>query len=117
MLSTCEQGIKLQGQDKLILRAYSDFNWGSCVDTRKSIAGYVMMLRNSLISWKGMKQQIVSKSSSKAEYRAMESTISELTWLIRLLQELHVQISMSVTLFCDNQLAIFIDKNPIFHEN
>ena len=45
----------------------------------------------------------MSKSSSEAEYRAMTSAASEVTWLIRLLKELNVPIHKPVTLFCDNQ--------------
>lgn len=37
--STCGQGIKLKAQDKLVLQEYLDFEWGSCVDTRRSITG------------------------------------------------------------------------------
>ena len=114
--STCGQGIKLKGQDKLILQAYFDSDWGSCIDTRKSITGYVMMLGNSPISWKRKKQQTVSRSSSEAEYRAMSSVAAEVIWLTRLLEELNVHIQKPITLFCDNQSAIFIGKNPVFHE-
>lgn len=37
MYSTCGQGIKLKAQDKLILQAYSNSDWGTCIDTRNSI--------------------------------------------------------------------------------
>ena len=75
-----------------------------------------MMLGNSPISWKSKKQGIVSKSSSEAEYRVMASATSEITWLVRLLEELQVENLAPVTLHCDNQSAIHIGKNPVFHE-
>ena len=75
-----------------------------------------MMLSSSLISWKSKKQQTVSKSSSKPEYRDMTSVASDVTWLIRLLQE-NVHIIKPVALFCDNYSAIFITKTPIFHKS
>lgn len=46
----------------------------------------------------------------------MSSAASEVTWLVRLLHELDVFIDKPITLFCDNQSAIFIGKNPVFHE-
>lgn len=46
----------------------------------------------------------------------MASAASEVTWLVRLLQDLNVHIRKPITLFCDNQSAIFIGKNPVFHE-
>ena len=110
VFTTCGQGIKLKGQDKLILQAYSDSDWGSCVDTRKSITSYVMMLGSSPISWKRKKQQTVSRSNFETEYSAMASAASEVTWLLRLLEELNVSIQKPITLFCENQSAIFVEK-------
>ena len=68
------------------------------------------------MSWKSKKQSTLSKSSSEAEYRAMASASSKTTWLVRLLIELGVTNLQPVTLYCDNQRAIHIGKNPVFHE-
>jgi hypothetical protein len=46
----------------------------------------------------------------------MASTASEIIWLLRLLQDLRINHSESVPLFCDNRTAIHITANPIFHE-
>ncbi|KAK3009590.1 hypothetical protein RJ639_014726 [Escallonia herrerae] len=48
----------------------------------------------------------------EAEYRAMATTSSEIIWLVRLLQDLHVPCTSPVSLFCDNQAAIHIAANP-----
>lgn len=58
----------------------------------------------------------MSKSSSEAEYRALASAASEVTWMIRLLEELGVTNLTPVTLHCDNQSALHIARNPVFHE-
>lgn len=75
-----------------------------------------MLFRNSPISWKSKKQSVVSRSSSEAEYRAMASAASEVAWLVRLLEELGVTGLKPITLHCDNQSALYIAKNPVFHE-
>ena len=113
---TVGQGILLCGSTQPILQAYSDSDWASCPDSRKSITGYIMMLGSSPISWKSKKQGTVSKSSSEAEDRVMASAASEITWLVRLLEELKVENLAPVTLNCDNQSVIHIGKNPVFHE-
>lgn len=46
----------------------------------------------------------------------MAATASEVTWVVRLLQDLCVQTIQPVTLHCDNQSAIYIGKNPVFHD-
>ena len=58
----------------------------------------------------------MSRSCSEAEYRAMAAASSEITWLVRLLQELGIKDLLPVALKCDNQSAIQIGKNPILHE-
>lgn len=45
---TCGQGILLQASPHITLQAFSDSNWSSCSDTRRSITGYVMMFGRPL---------------------------------------------------------------------
>lgn len=113
---TVGQRISLNGSNNLTLQAFSDFDWAACLDTRRSVTGYILMLGSSPISWKSKKQSTVSKSSSEAEYRALSSAASEITWLVRLLTELGVPNLAPVTLFCDNQSAIHLAHNPVQHE-
>ena len=74
--------------------------------------GYCIFLGNSLISWKAKKQKTVSKSSSEAEYRALSSVSSELTWLRN---DLNIKTSFAVV-YCDNKAVIHIATNPTYHE-
>ncbi|XP_057543379.1 uncharacterized mitochondrial protein AtMg00810-like [Amaranthus tricolor] len=103
--NTSSQGILLKASDKLLLQAFSDSDWGACSDIRRSITGYILLLGNSLISWKSKKQGTISRSSAAAEYRAMSSAAAEVTWIVRLLEELGVDKLKPVTLHCDNQSA------------
>ena len=114
--TTSSQGIIIKGSDQLHLQAYSDSEWASCPISRRSITGYILLLGSSPISWKSKKQGTVSRSSSEAEYRAMASAASEVTWLVRLLEELQLTSLKPVLLHCDNISAIHIAKNPVFHE-
>jgi len=46
----------------------------------------------------------------------MATTTSELMWLKTLLASLGVSHTSAMRLFCDNQAALHIAKNPVFHE-
>lgn len=46
----------------------------------------------------------------------MASVSSEITWTIRLLEELGITHIKFVTLQCDNQSALHIARNPVFHD-
>jgi hypothetical protein len=58
----------------------------------------------------------MARSSAEAEYRAMASTASELTWIKQVLADLNIEIKEPMKMYCDNQAAIHITANPIFHE-
>ncbi|GAU26487.1 hypothetical protein TSUD_294560 [Trifolium subterraneum] len=100
----------------LQLSGFSDADWGGCPDNRRSITGYCFFLGKSLICWKSKKQLTVSKSSSEAEYRALASATCEMQWLTYLLIDLQITTVKSSNLYCDNQSALHIASNPVFHE-
>ena len=55
-------------------------------------------------------------SSTEVEYRFFANTTSELLWLQWLLKDLGVSTSSTTPLYCDNQSAIHIAHNDVFHE-
>ena len=75
-----------------------------------------MFIGGNLISWKSKKQDVVAKSSAKAEYRAMVLATCELIWLKHLLQELRFGKDKLMKLICDNQVALHISSNSVFYE-
>ena len=113
---TAGQGILLRRDSSLQLIGYCDSDWAACPLTRKSLTGYFIMLGGSPISWKTKKQSTVSRSSAEAEYRSMAAAASELTWLKAFLAALGAFLEKPMRLFCDNQAALHIAHNPVFHE-
>jgi len=70
----------------------------------------------NLISWKTKEQTVVARSSTEAEYRAMAHATCELLWLKHLLEELKFCELGPMELKCDNQSALYLSSNPVFHE-
>jgi len=114
--TTLDLGILLNNQADFSLVAYCDSDWAACTHSRRSVSGYLVFFGHSLISWKSKKQGIVSLSSAEAEYRSLRRLVAELAWLSRLLHELSVEDITPIPVKCDSRAAIYIAKNPVYHE-
>ena len=79
------------------------------------MAGFDAYLGPNLVSWSSKKQSVVSRSSVEAEYRALAHAASEVVWIKSLLAELQVQLSTTPFMWCDNQSAIALAYNPVYH--
>ena len=98
------------------LRGFSDSDWQTCPDTRRCVTGFAIFVGNSLISWRSKKQDVVSMSSAEAEYRAMSVATKEIIWVGYLLTALKVPFKHPAYLYCDNEAALHIANNSVFHE-
>ena len=67
------------------------------------------------MTWRNKKQDVF-RSSTEAKYKAMTHTACEMMWLKNLLLELDFRQSGPMPMFCDNQSAISISQNSVFHE-
>lgn len=110
------QGVFYSANSTLTLRGFADADWSNCPETSRSISGYCVFLGDSLISWKSKKHDIVSRSSAEAEYRSMANATCELIWLNSMLEDLHVPLADTIVLYCDNEAALHIAKNSVYHE-
>ncbi|XP_019416813.1 PREDICTED: uncharacterized protein LOC109328022 [Lupinus angustifolius] len=110
------QGIFFPSQNTTIIQGYSDSDWATCLDTRRLVTGWCFFVGTALISWKIKKQNTVSRSSSEAEYKALAMAACEAQWLLFLFRDLGIPHPKPVTIFCDNNSALHIAANPIFHE-
>ncbi|KAL5564579.1 hypothetical protein UlMin_027743 [Ulmus minor] len=75
---TMDEGILIRRSKTLALTGYCDANWGNDLDNRRSNTCYCIYLGNSLVSWSSKKQTVVSRSSTKAEYRSLANATSEI---------------------------------------
>lgn len=80
-----------------------------------SVTGMCLMLGPSLVIWHSSKQKVISRSIAEAELRAIADTACELSWLNLLLSELQVPQTLPITIHSDNQAALDIATDPVFH--
>ncbi len=96
------------------LVGYSDSDYASNADDRRSISGYLFKYCDCLISWHSSKQKIVSLSSTESEYIALTNAAKEAIWIKQMLNELN-RITSTPIIFCDNKSSISLASNPDFH--
>jgi histone deacetylase 1/2 len=97
------------------LTAYSDADWAGCPDSWRSTSSYCVYLGDTLASWSSKRQTMVSRSSAKAEYRAVAHVVAKYCWIRQLLQELHLPLSKATIVYCDNVSAVYTTANPVHH--
>jgi transposase InsO family protein len=110
------RGLFYRSSGHLRIEGYTDADWAGSPSDRKSTTGYCTFIGGNLVIWRSKKQSVVARSSAEAEYRAMAHTTCELTWLRTVLQEFGLLTQGPTPLYCDNQAAIHIASNPVFHE-
>ncbi|XP_048503073.2 secreted RxLR effector protein 161-like [Beta vulgaris subsp. vulgaris] len=110
---TIDYGILYRNDKEIEVVGYCDY--AGDLDTRRSTTGYVFNLGSGAVSWCSKRQPTVSLSSTEAEYRAAAMATQECVWLTQLLKDLHQPIDRGIKLACDNQSAIRLAENPVFH--
>ena len=65
-------------ETSLDVEAFTDADWVSCVDDKRSTLGYCTFLGGNLITWRSKKQAVVARSITEAEFRALALGICEL---------------------------------------
>jgi Reverse transcriptase (RNA-dependent DNA polymerase) len=112
---TADYGLWYGSKNSFELVGYSDSDWAECVEDRRSTSGYVFSCGSSAISWSSKKQSTVALSSSEAEYVAVNSAACQVIWLRKILEDVGQEQQQPTQIYCDNQSAIAIAKNPVFH--
>ena len=109
----------IYGSDELIPVGYTDSDFMSDKDSRKSTSGYVFMLGGGAISRRSIKQECTADSTSEAEYVAACEAAKEAVWLKRFLMELGVVplAPQPLTVYYDSGGAVAQFKEPRSHKS
>jgi hypothetical protein len=101
---------------RISLNDFTDINWVSSVDNRKSTNNYLVYLDNTPISWKFGKQRTVTRSSTDVEYKALvDSTALRFYGFVLCSQIFFFFLLTPMTIFwCDNLSATYLFLPSIF---
>ena len=91
---------------------YSDANFASCVDSRKSMSGYIFKLTDGAVSWRSAKLTLIATSTMEAKFISCFEASSHGVWLKSFISGLRIvdSISTPLKLYYDNSVAVFIAK-------
>ena len=113
LLGTKNLELTYGGEERGLL-GYVDAD-GASQDHRRAISGYVFMVDGGAVSWSSKKQELVTLSTTEAEYVAATHAAKEAIWLRRLLTELFESINTPTTLFSDSKSAIALAHDGHYH--
>nr|KYP44437.1 Copia protein [Cajanus cajan] len=92
-----------------------EVHWKAVKRFLRSTSGNCVYLGPNIVSWMAKKQRVVSRSSTEAEFRSMESLVTEIQYIQNLLLELHISSRNQPLIWCDNQGAVLLSINPVLH--
>lgn len=111
--NTRDLWLVLGGENNRATIGYSDAD-GMSNEDRHAISGYVFLI-GSAISWSSKRQDIVSLSTTEAEYVALTHAAKEAIWLRSLLMEVFRAPADPITIHGDNQGSIALARDDRFH--
>lgn len=85
---TKEHELFFPSNGSFTLEGYSDADYATCLDTRRSFSGYIFKFGEAAISWRSRKQDCVTTSTVESEYVALSLASRQLKWLLGACSEL-----------------------------
>jgi hypothetical protein len=104
-----------QDNKQELLMGYNDSDVGGDLVGRRSTRGMSFYVNDSLVTWNSHKENTVALSSCEAKFMVATTAAKQALWLRNLLSELTGTQPKAVTLRVDNNSAITLMKNLVFH--
>ena len=112
---TLEFGLWYDKSNDFTLSAYTDADWTSSMDNRKSTSGGAFFLRGRLIPWLSKKQDCTSQSIAELEYVVAKNNCNQVIWMKQILKDIKIEISEPIFIHCDNKSRVNMFKNLVLH--
>ncbi|GJZ29364.1 hypothetical protein Tco_0574011 [Tanacetum coccineum] len=106
---------RMNHRNHVDVTGFVDSDYAKDPDKGRSITGYAFLVHGCVVSWKATLQYVVALSTIEEEYMALTEVVKEAIWLRGLLEDLGIELN-TVVVNCDNQGAIHLSRNHVFHE-
>ena len=105
--------LKYRRSIKLEIVGYTDFDFAGCQDNMKSTSGYIYLLAKCAISWKSIKQSLITSSTMVVKFIACYEVSNHRVWLQNFVMGLRIidGVDRSLRLFCDNKSTMLYSNN------
>lgn len=108
---TKEYGLMIKPkQGDLIIECYTDSDWCSDRNDRKSVSGVVIFLNGVAVMWKSKKQQVTALSSFEAELYAAVLGMQQVLHLKTLIEELGFKVKKIILLLDNRSSKLWITR-------
>jgi hypothetical protein len=99
--------------DSIKIVGYSDSDFAGCLDTDRSMSGYILKLAGGAISWSSSKRSVMTSSTMYAESVAGYVATGQAMWLKKFVLDLRVvdNIERPLKLYYDNEPAVLYAHN------
>ena len=97
---------------------YTDSDFQTDKDKRKSTSGYVFTMGGAAVIWRSVKQKCIVDSIMEAEYVAASEAAKEAVWFRNFLLDLDVvpDLPHQMIIYCDNTGVVANTKEPREHK-
>ena len=100
----------------LDLHVFTDSDWASDKDTRKSTSGNIVFRGGGPIDWLSKLQPIITVSSMEAEYIACYFAVQVIVWIRQVLRDLSLTRTKPTRVYIDTMSAAQLATNPVHHQ-
>ena len=104
------------GGGDLQVQGYTDSDFMSDIDDKKSTSYFVFLCNGGMVSWKSFKQPIIADSIIETEYIAVSEAIKKRFWFKKFIVELGLMPLDTAPLFCDNNGVLALAKESRSHK-
>lgn len=106
--------LKIRKPVDLLVRGFSDSNYATNKETRKSVTGYILTLGGAFLIAASRSQKSTSLSSCEAEYVAASTAAVDIKYIQMILEELvPEEVTSPATLLIDNTAAMHLIENDV----